>query len=301
LKISQLRGIESTYSIICKFWNVIIIHAIFSKIYFISLNRNLMSNLFSLEGKVIVITGGTGVLGNSFIDGITEAGGTVGILGRNRKIAEERATKINREGGKAIALCADVTNKNDLINAKKIVLDTGGNMPEGTIEYHHDIFNINMGGLKKVMDLNLWGTILPTQIFGDAIARHGEGSIVNLSSMAANRVISKILGYSMAKASVECFTKWFAVELSRRYGDAIKINAIVPGFFVTKQNRALLIESNGINTERGNAIQQLTPFKRFGQPDELKGIVVWLLSNASKFVTGATISVDGGFNIASGI
>ncbi|MDP4284878.1 MAG: SDR family oxidoreductase [Bacteroidota bacterium] len=269
-----------------------------------------MNHLFSLKEKVIVITGGTGFLGNSFIDGIAEAGGTVGILGRNRKIAEERATKINREGGKAIALCADVTNKNDLVNAKKMLLDSygkidglvnaaGGNMQEGTVESHQDIFNLNMGGLKKVMDLNLWGTILPTQIFGDAIAHHGEGSIVNISSIAANQVVSKVLGYSMAKASVEIFTKWFAIELSRRYGDAIKMNAIVPGFFLTKENRTLFMESNGINTQRGIEILRHTPFKRFGEPHELKGILVWLLSNASKFVTGATINVDGGFNINS--
>lgn len=276
------------------------------------LNKTKANKSFSLEGSVIVVTGGTGVLGKSFVDGIAEAGGTVGILGRNRKVAEERASKINLNGGRAIALCADVTNKNDLNNAKKIMLDTygkidglvnaaGGNMPEGVIEYDQDIFNLNLNGLKRVMDLNLWGTILPTQIFGDAIMRYGKGSIVNISSTAAKRVISKVLGYSMAKSAVESFTKWFAVELSRRYGDAIRINAIVPGFFLTEQNKTLLQATNGAMTTRGNVILQHTPFKRFGEPDELKGALIWLLSDASKFVTGTTITVDGGFDVDSSV
>lgn len=276
------------------------------------LNRSKTNKSFSLEGRVVVVTGGTGVLGKSFVDGIAEAGGTVGILGRNRKIAEERASKINLNGGRAIALCADVMNKNDLNNAKKIMLDTygkidglvnaaGGNMPEGIVEYDQDIFNMNLNGLKKVMDLNLWGTILPTQIFGDAIARYGRGSIVNISSASAKRVISKVLGYSMAKSAVESFTKWFAVELSRRYGDAIRINAIVPGFFLTEQNKTLLQGTNGTMTSRGNVILQHTPFKRFGEPDELKGALIWLLSDASKFVTGTSINVDGGFNVDSSV
>jgi NAD(P)-dependent dehydrogenase (short-subunit alcohol dehydrogenase family) len=271
-----------------------------------------MKKAFSLEGKVIVVTGGTGIIGKSFIEAIAEAGGAVGILGRNKKVAEERASKINLNGGRAIALCADVTNNNDLSNARKLMLDmygkidglvnaAGGNIPEGVIEYDHDIFNLNMNGLKKVLDVNLWGTILPTQIFGDAIARNGQGSIVNISSMAAKKVISKILGYSMAKSAVECFTKWFALELSRRYKDSIRINAIAPGFFLTEQNKKLLTKSNGTATDRGNAILNLTPFRRFGDPDELKGALVWLLSDASRFVTGTTINVDGGFIINSGV
>jgi NAD(P)-dependent dehydrogenase (short-subunit alcohol dehydrogenase family) len=271
-----------------------------------------MKKAFSLEGKVIVVTGGTGVIGKSFIEAIAEAGGAVGILGRNKKVAEERASKINLNGGRAIALCADVTDNNDLSNARKLMLDmygkidglvnaAGGNIPEAVIEHDHDIFNLNMNGLKKVLDVNLWGTILPTQIFGDAIARNGQGSIVNISSMAAKKVISKILGYSMAKTAVECFTQWFALELSRRYKDSIRINAIAPGFFLTEQNKKLLTKSNGAATDRGNAILNLTPFRRFGDPDELKGALVWLLSDASRFVTGTTINVDGGFIINSGV
>lgn len=270
-----------------------------------------MSHSFSLEGKVIVVTGGTGILGKSFIDCIAEAGGTVGILGRNRAIAEERATKINKEGGKAIALCADVTNRNDLTNARKLVLDTygkidglvnaaGSNMTDEA-EKELDIFNMSLDELKATMDVNLWGTILPTQIFGDAISRQGKGSIINISSIAAKRAVGKILGYSMAKASVECFTKWFAVELSRRYKDAIRINAIVPGMFLTDANRNFFAEIKAINKKPSNPVLQKVPFKRFGEPEELKGIVIWLLSNASKFVTGTTISVDGGFNVNSGL
>ncbi|MBS1655373.1 MAG: SDR family oxidoreductase [Bacteroidetes bacterium] len=271
-----------------------------------------MKREFSLEGKVIVVTGGTGVIGKSFIEAITDAGGTVGILGRNKKVAEERASNINLSGGKAIALCADVTNKNDLHNARKLMLDmygkidglvnaAGGNIPEAIVENNQDIFNLNIPGLKKVVDLNLWGTILPTQVFGDAIARNGEGSIVNITSMAAKRAISKVLGYSLAKSSVESFTQWFALELGRRYKDAIRINAIAPGFFLTEQNKVLLKTADGLLTNRGSTILNLTPFQRFGDPEELKGALIWLLSDSSKFVTGATIPVDGGFLANSGV
>lgn len=271
-----------------------------------------MDQTFSLKGKVVIVTGGTGVLGKSIVDGIANAGGAVGILGRNRKIAEERATRINRYGGKAIALCADVTDKNDLINARKLVLDTygridglvnaaGGNIAEAVVQDDQDIFSLNMGALRQVMEINLWGTILPTQVFGESMCRTGGGSIVNISSMAAKRAITRILGYSMAKASVECFTQWFALELGRRYTDSIRMNAVAPGFFLTEQNRTLLTEENGEPTQRGQSILQNTPFKRWGEPHELKGAVLWLLSNASKFVTGATIQVDGGFSINSGV
>ncbi|SFQ38405.1 SDR family oxidoreductase [Parafilimonas terrae] len=271
-----------------------------------------VKNEFSLEGKVIVVTGGTGIIGKSFITAISDAGGTVGILGRNRKVAEQRSSEINLNGGRALALCADVTNKNELINARKQMLNmygkidglvnaAGGNIPEAVTEYGDDIFNLNVEGLKKVMDTNLWGTILPTQVFGDAIARNGSGSIVNISSMSAKKVISKILGYSLAKASVECFTQWFALELSRRYKDLIRINAIVPGFFLTEQNKTLLTNTDGSLTDRGHSILKQTPFGRFGDPDELKGTLIWLLSDSSKFITGTTVNVDGGFVVNSGV
>jgi NAD(P)-dependent dehydrogenase (short-subunit alcohol dehydrogenase family) len=271
-----------------------------------------MESNYSLKGKVIVVTGGTGILGNSFINGIVEAGGAVGILGRNKEVAEERANAINKNGGQAIALVADVLDEASLKAAKEILLarfgrvdglvnGAGGNMPEGVLQPDEDIFSMNLDGMKKVLDLNLWGTLLPTQVFGEAIAKTGKGSIVNISSMNSKRAITKVLGYNMGKAAVDCYNQWFAVELANRYGDAIRMNALAPGFFLTEQNRNLLTKPEGGYTERGEKVIRQTPFKRFGNPDELIGALVWLLSDASAFVTGSKICVDGGFSIFGGV
>jgi len=258
------------------------------------------------------VTGGTGILGNSFVNGIVEAGGTIGILGRKKDVAEERARHINNNGGNAIALVADVLNTDELTAAKNKVLDVfgridglvngaGGNMPQGVLLPDQDIFKMNMEGMKQVMDVNLWGTLYPTQIFGEAIAETGKGSIVNISSMNSKRAITRVLGYNMGKAAVDCYNQWFAVELANRYGDAIRMNALAPGFFLTEQNRNLLTKPEGGYTERGEKVIRNTPFKRFGHPDELIGALVWLLSDASAFVTGSMICVDGGFSIFGGM
>jgi NAD(P)-dependent dehydrogenase (short-subunit alcohol dehydrogenase family) len=271
-----------------------------------------MADKFSLAGKVIVVTGGTGILGNSFVNGIAEAGGIVGILGRNGDIATERANAINAKGGKALALVADVLNTEELIEAKKkllaafgridgLVNGAGGNMPQGVLQPDEDIFSMNLEGMKRVTELNLWGTLYPTQVFGEAIAQTGKGSIVNISSMNSKRAITKVLGYNMGKAAVDCYNQWFAVELANRYGDAIRMNALAPGFFLTEQNRNLLTTPDGGYTERGEKVIRNTPFKRFGHPDELIGALVWLLSDASAFVTGSMICVDGGFSAFAGV
>ena len=268
-------------------------------------------NEFSLKEKVIVVTGGTGILGNGFVKAIAQAGGIVGVLGRNEKVANERVAEILNNGGKAIALIADVTIEQELVDARKKMLDTygkidglvnaaGGNIAGAVIQPEEDIFRLNLDALKQVMDLNLFGSLLPTQIFGDSIKENGSGSIVNISSMASQRVISKVLGYSIAKSAVDCYTRWFAVELGKRYGDKIRMNAIAPGFFLTEQNRKMLTNDQGL-TERGNLVIKNTPFNRFGHPDELVGALIWLLSDASKFVTGTVVNVDGGFSIFSGV
>ena len=267
---------------------------------------------FSLQNKVVVVTGGTGILGDAFVNAIAEAGGAVGIMGRKKEVAEQRAAVINGRGGKALTLVADVTNEAQLVEAKKKMLDqfgkidglvngAGGNMPDGVLQPEDNIFQMNMDGMKKVLDLNVWGTLLPTQIFGEAMAANGSGSIVNISSMNSKRAITKVLGYNMGKAAVDCYTQWFAVELANRYGDKIRMNALAPGFFLTEQNRNLLTTPDGGYTERGEKVIRQTPFKRFGHPDELKGALVWLLSDASQFVTGAMINVDGGFSIFGGV
>ena len=271
-----------------------------------------MENIFSVKDKVIVVTGATGILGHSFINALAGEGAIIGVLGRNEKIASQRVKDIIQNGGKAIPLIADVTHEEQLVAAKKLVLNefgkidglvnaAGGNMPQAVIAPDKDIFQLDFAALKQVMDLNLFGTMLPTQIFGETIANQGKGSIVNISSMASQRVITKVLGYSMAKSAIDCYTKWFAVELGKRYGDTIRMNAIAPGFFLTEQNRTLLTNGNGTMTERGNLVIKNTPFNRFGQPEELIGALIWLLSDASKFVTGTVVNVDGGFSIFSGV
>ena len=267
---------------------------------------------FSLKDKVVLVTGGTGVLGDAFVKGIAQAGGIVGILGRNEKVAQERADAVNANGGQAIALVTDVMNEAGLVAARDKVMDTygridglvngaGGNMPGGILQPDQDLFTMSMEGMRQVMDLNLWGTLIPTQIFGEVMAKGGKGSIVNISSMAAQQAVTKVLGYSMAKAAIDNYTKWFAVEAANRYGDKLRMNAIAPGFFLTEQNRTLLTQPEGGYTERGNLVLRNTPFKRFGKAEELIGALVWLLSDASAFVTGTVISVDGGFSVFSGV
>jgi NAD(P)-dependent dehydrogenase (short-subunit alcohol dehydrogenase family) len=283
-----------------------------AKQIFTNQNTDQLKNSYSLAGKVIVVTGGTGILGNSFINGIVEAGGAVGILGRNAAVAEERADAINKNGGQAIALVADVLDKDQLKNACEKLLDkfgrvdglvngAGGIMPQGVLQNDQDIFEMNLDGMKTVMELNIWGTVLPTHIFGEAIAKTGKGSIVNISSMNSKRAVTKVLGYNMGKAALDCYNQWYAVELANRYGDAIRMNAIAPGFFLTEQNRNLLTKPEGGYTPRGASVIKQTPFKRFGNPDELIGALVWLLSDASAFVTGSMVCVDGGFSIFSGV
>ncbi len=267
---------------------------------------------FSLKDKVIIVTGGTGVLGEAFVKGIVDAGGIAGILGRNEKVATERANAINASGGRAIALVADVLNEEQLIAARDKIMQAygridglvngaGGNMPGGVIQPDQDLFTMNMDGMRQVMELNLWGTLMPTQVFGKVMADGGKGSIINISSMAAQQAVTKVLGYSMAKAAIDNYTKWFALEAANRYGDRIRMNAIAPGFFLTEQNRILLTQPDGSYTERGNLVMANTPYKRFGKPEELVGALVWLLSDASAFVSGTVVYVDGGFSMFSGV
>ena len=274
--------------------------------------RSQEKDLFTLKNKVIVVTGATGVLGGSFVEAISKQGATVLLIGQNESVGEERATFIRNQGGEAVFLKANVLVEAELEAAKNKALETygtihglvngaGGNLPEGVLSPDQDVFTMNLEGMKKTMELNVWGTLLPVQVFGPAIAKSGVGSIVNISSVNSKRTVTRGLGYSMGKAAIDLYTKWFAVEMANRYGDAVRINSIMPGFFLTKQNKNLLTKEDGSLTERGNLIIKNTPFKRFGSPDELTGALIWLLSDASKFVTGMDIGVDGGFTINSGV
>jgi NAD(P)-dependent dehydrogenase (short-subunit alcohol dehydrogenase family) len=268
--------------------------------------------MFSLNKKVIIVSGGTGILGAAFIKAIASQGGKVVILGRNEQIGNKRAAEINEEGGEAIFIAADVLEKDQLELARDKVLSTfgridglvngaGGNIPEAVLSPDKDVFDLNIEGVQKAMNLNLWGTVLPVQIFGPEIVKSGSGSIVNISSVSSVRAITRVLGYSMGKAAIDCYTKWFAVEMANRYGDQIRMNSIMPGFFLTEQNCTLLTQPDGSLTSRGHSIISHTPFKRFGDPEELCGALIWLLSDASKFVTETTVGVDGGFTINGGV
>jgi len=267
---------------------------------------------FSLKDKVIVITGGTGILGKAFVNAVADADATVVIIGRNEEKGQERAKEVIAKGGEALFVKADVLDEVSIKAASDQIISkygkingllngAGGNVPESVIHPHDEIFSFSIDGMKKAMELNLWGTLIPTQIFGAEIAKSGKGSIVNISSVSSKQALTRVLGYSMGKAAIDCFTKWFAVEVANRFGDKIRINSITPGFFLTEQNKTLLTNSDGSLTSRGDKIITQTPFSRFGHADELGCALIWLLSDASTFVTGSDIVIDGGYTSFSGV
>jgi NAD(P)-dependent dehydrogenase (short-subunit alcohol dehydrogenase family) len=271
-----------------------------------------INTLFSLQGKVAVITGGTGVLGSAMTIALANAGAKVAILGRRKEVAQTLADEIVRNGGDAIGISADVLNRQQLLDAKKIILDkwntidilvngAGGNMPGATIPPDKNFLDLKIDEFQKVIDLNLTGTVLPSQVFGETMVNSKKGVVINISSMSALRPLTRVVGYSAAKASVSNFTQWLAVEMAKKFGEGIRVNAIAPGYFLTEQNRTLLTNTDGSLTDRGNSIIRSTPFNRFGEPDELAGALIWLCSDASKFVSGIVVPVDGGCSAFAGV
>jgi len=267
---------------------------------------------FSLEGKVIVMTGATGVLGEAMSLAVGKAGAKVVILGRNRERADKRMAAIRAAGGEAIVILGDVLDEGQMDAAKEKVLErwgtidglvnaAGGNIPGSTIMPDQNLFDSRIEDTKKAVDLNLLGTVIPTHVFGRVIAEKGKGSIVNISSLTAQRPLTRVLGYTLAKKGIEAYTQWMAVELALRYGDGIRVNAIAPGVFLTEQNRSLLLNADGSYTDRAQKFITNTPFRRLGNPEELTGTLIYLLSDASRFVSGETVLVDGGFNAYSGV
>ncbi len=265
-----------------------------------------------LEGKTAIVTGGTGVLGGAMAQGLAAAGANVGILGRRTQRAQEVAAAICAQGGQAFALPADVLDVSSLRQATQelqsqssgldiLINAAGGNVPAATVFGNVTFFGLDRDAFTEVVDLNLTGTLLPTQVFGDIMAHQGSGSIINISSMAAQQPLTRVVGYAAAKAAVDNFTRWLSVELARHYTPSLRVNAIAPGFFVGDQNRALLLNADGTLTDRGQQIVDHTPMGRFGEPHELAGIAVWLASDASSFVTGTVIPVDGGFAAYAGV
>lgn len=270
-----------------------------------------MLNAFSLKNKVIVITGGTGILGGSFATAVAEAGGKVVIIGRNQERLNNKEKEISGLGAEVLAIATDVLNEGQLQNARDKILSrfgqidglvnaAGGNVPEALLLPDQDIFELNIDATKKALELNLWGSVVPTHIFGAAMVENG-GSIINISSVSSKTVLTRVLGYSMGKAAIDTYTQWLGVEAAKRHGDKIRVNSITPGFFLTEQNRRMLTNEDGSLTERGNLIIQATPYQRFGEPAELNGALIYLLSDAAKFVTGTTITVDGGFTKFGGV
>lgn len=271
-----------------------------------------LHDLFSLEGQVAIVTGGTGVLGGVMARGLAQAGAKVGVLGRRRAQAEATVALLESAGGAGLPLVADVLDRAQLEAACDAVLAewgrldilvnaAGGNMPAATLAPGRSFFDLPVEGMEPVIALNLQGTLLPSQVFGEAMARAGRGSIVNISSMAAQRAMTRVVGYGLAKAAVENATRWLAVELARAYGGALRVNAIAPGFFVGEQNRALLLHDDGTLTPRGQTIIDHTPAGRFGAPDELVSTLVWLCGPGARFVNGVVVPVDGGFSAFSGV
>ena len=271
-----------------------------------------VNNMNNLKNKVAVVTGGNGVLGGAIAKGLAAQGAKVGILGRSEETVQERVSEIEKNGGNAIGLVADVLKKEDLQNAKEkiesefgpidiLVNAAGGNMKGATITPDQSIFDLDLDDMDKVSELNYKGTVLPVIIFGESMIARKKGSIINISSLAADRALTRVMGYSSAKAAIDNFTKWLSVEMATKYGDGIRVNAIAPGFFIGEQNRDLLLNEDGSLTERGNTIISNTPMKRFGKPEELQGVANWLAGNDSTFVTGTVIYVDGGFSAYSGV
>jgi NAD(P)-dependent dehydrogenase (short-subunit alcohol dehydrogenase family) len=266
---------------------------------------------FDLSGRVAVVTGGYGTLGGSLADGLAAAGARVAILGRSREKAEQKAERLRSGGADAIALQADVLDEAQLAAARAELLKAwpridilinaaGGSVPRARND-HSSIFDVPLEAFEEVLQLNLHGSVVPTMAFAPVMAEQKSGCIVNISSMAATRVLSGILGYSIAKGGIDNFTRWMAVELARKHGDGLRINAIAPGFFIANQNRAVMVNPDGTYTDRARRVVEHTPMGRFGRPEELIGAVVWLCSDAASFVTGAVIPVDGGFSLSSGV
>lgn len=271
-----------------------------------------LKNIFSLENKVAVITGGSGILGSEMAKGLLRVGVKVAILGTNEEKLKHKVEALNSIGPEVIGLKCNVLDEanirevNERVISKFSKIDilinaAGGHLPGAVIGVNQNIFDLNIDDLNKVTNLNLNGTILPTLIFSKSMADKKKGSIINISSMASYRAITRVVGYSAAKAAIDNFTRWMAVEMALKFGNEIRVNAIAPGFLITEQNRTLLTNPDGSLTARGKTILEITPFKRFGEPSELIGAILWLASDASKFVTGTIIPIDGGFSAFSGV
>lgn len=267
--------------------------------------------MFDIKNKVAVVTGGGGVLGSNISKGLLQAGAKVIILDIRAEVLEQKVADLKQYGDVSGLVC-NVLDEDSLKSVRVeiegefggidiLVNAAGGNTPGGTLAEDQTVFDMKMEDYNKVVNLNSNGTVYPCLIFGESMARRGSGSIINVSSMATYSAITRVPGYSVAKTGINIFTQWLAMELASKFGDKIRVNAIAPGFFIGDQNRAVLINPDGSLTERSKKVIAKTPMKRFGNIDELNGIVQFLCSDAASFITGAIIPVDGGFSAFSGV
>lgn len=267
---------------------------------------------FDLKSKVAVITGGGGTLGSCIAQSLSESGVKIAILDLTEESAQRTVDLIQNNGGNAIGFAANVLSKDSIETISKEILKkwgsvdillnaAGGNMPGATIAVDQTIFDLSMDDFKKVTELNLNGSVIPSLVFGKIMADQKRGSIINYSSMSVDRVITRVVGYSASKAGIENFTRWMAVEMALKFGPGVRVNAIAPGFFVGNQNRKLLLNDDGSYTERGDTIIRNTPMKRFGEAEELNGAIHFLCSDAAQFITGTVLPIDGGFSAFSGV
>ncbi|MBO4444866.1 MAG: SDR family oxidoreductase [Bacteroidaceae bacterium] len=266
------------------------------------------NSLFDISGRVVVITGGTGVLGREIARYLASEGAKVVILGRKKEVGESIVKAIVEAGGEACFLVTDVMNQEvveqncaDVLarygRVDALLNAAGGNMKGATIAPDGTFFDLRAEEFQTVLNLNLTGTVIPTQVFLRPMVEQKKGAIVNFSSMAAFRPMTRVCGYAAAKAGISNFTAYMATEVATKFGEGIRVNAIAPGFFLAEQNRALLTNPDGSLTARGEAVIRQTPFGRFGTPEELCGTIHYLISDASRFVTGTVAVVDGGFNV----
>jgi len=271
-----------------------------------------LSKLYDFSGRSVVITGGTGVLGRVMVEALVGCGANVAVLARNRDKAASLLSQMSGSG-RTMVVEGDVLKRDDLKQAAQdvaaefgqidcLINGAGGNHPQATTKPDLSFFDIPEEALRHVFDLNLLGTIIPSQVFCELMAEQGEGVILNVSSMSAFRPLTRVMTYSAAKSGVNNFTQWLAVHLAQEYSPRIRVNAIAPGFFLTEQDRFLVTDQKtGQPTERGQSIINHTPMGRFGEPEDLLGTLLWLLSPASAFVTGIVVPVDGGFSAFSGV
>lgn len=271
-----------------------------------------MNNLFDIQDKVIAVTGAAGVLAGGTAKYLQEQGAYVIYLDLFQEKVDEAVAEAKKISDKCCGYACNVLDQEALDSVyEKIMAEhgridvlingAGGNMPGATIGPDQDVFDLKMENYGKVLDLNLKGTVMPTMTFAKAFKKQGFGCVVNFSSMSSPLAITRVLGYSNAKAAIDNFTRWMATECALKYGDKIRVTAIAPGFFIGNQNRALLINEDGSYTERGQQVIDNTPFRRFGEQKEVYGTIHYLISDAASFVTGAVVPVDGGFSSFSGV